>query len=142
MIEKEKHILAFERYFALGDERTYSKLAKVLPVSVTAIKTWANSFGWKERAHLRDLNNTKELKKQSDKTVVATKADYRRDIKNSLLIIKKTILSAVDPQTKKLNITTKTPSDINALSAAYERLCKLDLLLVGEATDRTEAWYH
>ena len=69
---------------------------------------------------------------------MATKADYRKDIRDSLKIIRATILSAVDPATKKLNISTKTPADINALSAAYERLAKLDLLLVGEATDRTE----
>lgn len=134
MKETMKHLDAFEEYVRLGVNRSYKNLGKKLGVSHTSVNKWGVSFNWQDRVRLRDIENSKQIAKKTDKTVVATKANFRKDINDSLQIIRDTIMSALDPVTGILNIKTKTANDINALAAAYEKLAKLDLLLVGENT--------
>lgn len=136
MIETPKHLIAFEKYLGMGENRSFTELARAMSCSRTSVKNWANAFAWKERVNLRDIENAKEIAKKTDRTIIATKARYRRDIENHLRLIKATILTAVDPATKTLKVATKTPSDINALTLSYDRLAKLDLLLIGEDTER------
>jgi len=124
MRETKKHLDAFEEYVLLGSYRSYANLAISLSVSKVSIG----------RVSLRDIANSKQIAKVTDRSIVATKANYRKDIEDNMKIIRATILSAIDPITKRLNITTKTPGDINALTNAYEKLAKLDLLLIGEST--------
>lgn len=135
MLEKKKHLDAFEEYIALGDDRNFTKLSKRIDVSQLTIGKWAKEFNWQERANLRDIENARQIAKITDRSIVATKAKYRKDIEENMQILRDTIKSAIDPVSKKLGVKTKTPKDINSLVAAYEKLAKLDLLLVGENTD-------
>ena len=136
MRETKKHMDAFEEYVRLGDERSHAKLAKIVNASKSSVGKWAASFNWIERVKLRDIANAKQIAKITDRSIVATKANYRKDIEDTMKIVKATILSAVNMTTKKLNVSTKTPSDINQLTSAYEKLAKLDLLLIGEDTEK------
>lgn len=138
MKETLRHTEIFEYYYAQGSGRSLQKVADKFAISRQSLSKWLKNFNWRERIRMRDIENAKEIAKRADITIVATKADYRKDIKNSLLIVKKIILTAVDSKTKQLKIEAKTPADIKALISAQETLYKLDLLLVGEATDRTE----
>ena len=136
MRETKKHMDAFEEYVLLGDTRSHANLARIVNVSKASIGKWASAFNWPERAKLRDIANAKQIAKITDRSIVATKANYRKDIEDTMKIVKATILSAVNMTTKKLNVSTKTPSDINQLTSAYEKLAKLDLLLIGEDTEK------
>ena len=52
--EQPHHRKAFERYYALGDQRTYARLAAEIGVDVSTLKLWGRSFGWSQRIGERD----------------------------------------------------------------------------------------
>jgi len=57
---------AFERYYELGEKRSYEKVADELGVAVSTVKLWGKSFNWTERVQDRDLQVTREV---ADRTV-------------------------------------------------------------------------
>ena len=123
MKETLRHREAFEYYYGLGNKRSYPKVASKFTVSRTSIKKWSKAFNWLERIELRDINNAKKLEDKTDESVVNSKADYRA-------LIRKT----VDLYKKKLDdgkIIISRPQDLDTL-------VKLDLNLMGEATERGE----
>lgn len=123
MKETLKHKEAFEYYYGLGDQRSYPAVARKFTVSVTSIKKWAKAFNWQERVEQRDIENARRLEEKTNETVVATKATYRKIIK-----------AAIGRWVKRFQggeIDVESVWDL-------ERLVKLDLLLMGEPTDRSE----
>jgi transposase len=145
MKETSQHTRAYQFWYDLGVTRSYPQVAHKFHVSTTSIKKWAKAHGWIERARLQDIQNTKtELEKianqkiKQEKDLISVKDAYRKDIDNTLKIIKDTILSAVNKDTKKLNVKAETPSDINALATAYEKLAKLDILLSEDEIPKVE----
>lgn len=149
MDETSRHIKAFDFFYNDGITRSYPQVARYFDVSTTSVKKWAKQFGWQQRAkdkvlevaakeaeHVAKIEEEKRLKAEQDS--LSPKEAYRKDIENTLKIIKATILSAVDPKTKTLNIKAETPADINALTSAYEKLTKLDILLSEDDTPKVE----
>ena len=92
MIERPKHIEAFEYYYSLGNKRTLKKVSEKYSCSIPNIKKWSRAFNWQERVKLRDIENSKalenKLKPKTNKIIVNTKADYRAEIKSQLNILK------------------------------------------------------
>ena len=124
MNETLRHRQAFDYYYGLGDKRSYSQVAEKLHVSDTSIAKWSKAHDWGSRVEQRDIENARRIEKKTDDTIVNTKARYRK-------IIKALIAKAVD-KIKKGELDPETIQDV-------ERLAKLDLLLMGEATERTES---
>jgi len=131
MKETLRHKEIFELYYAMEDKRSLSKLRKKLmspecPLNAPSLKTlkrWSKAFNWQDRIELRDIDNGKKLEAKTDKAVVNSKADYRA-------LIRKT----VDLYKKKLDdgkIIISRPQDLDILA-------KLDLTLMGEATEGME----
>jgi len=123
MKEVLKHKEAFEYYYSLGDKRSYPQVAFKFTVSRTSIKKWSKAFNWQDRIVQRDIENGKELSKKVNNNIVNSKADYRALIRQT-----------VDLYKQKLNdgkIIINRPQDL-------ETLVKLDLNLMGEATDITD----
>jgi len=125
-IEREsfRHAEAFNYYYSMGSLRTMKQVAAKYGVSLTAVKKWSQAFDWSNRIELRDVENARRLEKKVDTAVVNAKASYRKIIQ---LSISKFVLQL---QAQKVNI--ETIQDL-------ERLIKLDLLLMGEATERSSA---
>jgi hypothetical protein len=123
MTETLKHKEAFEHYYASGATRSLRYTAGVQGVSIKSIGAWSREFDWPSRVEQRDMQNAKRLQKATDDTVVAVKAKYRK-------IVQAAIGKFVQGlQTDAIAVETVTD---------LERLIKLDLLLMGEATDKTE----
>lgn len=59
--EKEHHKQAFETYYGLGLKRTYKAVADKYEVSVSTIKNWSRSFGWRDRIVERDAAITRQV---------------------------------------------------------------------------------
>ncbi|HEX5133442.1 MAG TPA: hypothetical protein VFX92_13285 [Candidatus Krumholzibacteria bacterium] len=64
--EQPHHVRAFEHYYALGEQRSYGRVAVEFSVATSTVKLWARSFGWQERARERDLEIAREV---ADRTV-------------------------------------------------------------------------
>ena len=118
MQESLRHREAFEYYYSLGVGRSIPQVALEYSVSVAGAKKWSKSFNWQERVVQRDIELSKGLEKKTNTTILNEKANYRR-------IIKETIA-------KMGEITVNNAKDLDAL-------VKLDLLLMGEATEKSEA---
>ena len=120
MKEKLKHIEAFNYYYILSDKRTLQLVATKFTVSRQSISKWKREFKWQERIEKRDINNGKKLEAKTDKAIVNSKADYRALIKK--------VVKRFEEKLKDGKIRIERPEDLNVMA-------KLDLLLMGEATD-------
>ena len=123
MKETLQHTEAFEYYYGLGDKRSQRLVAGKYGVSGKTIAKWSKAFNWQERIELRDMENSRLLEKKTNNTIVNEKANYRKLIK-----------AAISTFVGNLNA-----GKVDVLSVQdMERLVKLDLLLMGEATERDE----
>jgi len=149
MKETPEHIQIFELYYAMGNSRSLEKLlnrlhqdgTKTAP-SMRTLKRWSNEFNWQQRVEQRDIENSKaledKLKPQTNKTIVNTKADYRAEIKTQLGILKAILNQAIKDIKENNIIRVSNTNELKDVVNSYEKLSKLDLLMMGEATDRTE----
>lgn len=117
MVETLQHREAFEYYYSLGENRGYREVAQKFDISLTAIGKWGKAFNWQERTVQRDIDISRGLEKKTNTTVLNEKANYRRIIKEAIAK-----MSGVDV----CNIKD------------LDTLVKLDLLLMGEATEKNE----
>ena len=117
MVETLQHKEAFEYYYSLGEARSLQQVAKRFTVSETSARKWSAAFNWQERVVQRDIEISKGLEKKTNTTILNEKANYRRIIKESISGIGE--------------IKINNPKDLDTL-------VKLDLLLMGEATEKTE----
>lgn len=119
--ETARHRDAFEFYYIMGDKRTLRAVAQEFTVSVQALARWNKDFDWQNRIKLRDRKIAEKVEKKTDDDIVKTKARYRKIIR--LLI---------DKANEKIKDGTLNPEDIQDV----ERMMKLDMLMLGEATER------
>ena len=71
MEESEKHIRAFEEYYA---SRNIVKVSKELHISRASLQKWKRVFGWKERCEERDKEINEQVQALMTPQWVATKA--------------------------------------------------------------------
>ena len=145
MKETPEHIEIFELYYAMGENRSLENLHQKYPndtPKIDALKKWSKAFNWQQRVEQRDIENSKaledKLKPQTNKTIVNTKADYRAEIKTQLGILKAILNQAIKDIKENNIIRVSNTNELKDVVNSYEKLSKLDLLMMGEATDRTE----
>ena len=80
MEEREHHKKAFEFYYALGEARSYRKVAEEFGVSLGTVKLWGRSFDWKGRIAERDAEVARAMADRS------MKEGMERSIRNSKII--------------------------------------------------------
>lgn len=117
MVETLQHKEAFEYYYSLGDSRSFKLVESKFKVSNMSVARWSKAFNWQERITQRDIEISKGLEKKTNTTILNEKANYRRIIKESISGIGE--------------IKINNPKDLDTL-------VKLDLLLMGEATEKSE----
>lgn len=120
--ESAVHREAFELYYALGADRNFSEVARRIKQSPGAVAGWSQAFGWQKRLAYRE-------KLVAD--LVAQKAieDEARSRADALKICRAIeIRFAQDLQLGKAEIT----------ASDFEKAVKLELLLRGKATERSE----
>lgn len=131
VIKKEtlKMAQAFEYYYTLGDDRSLGKVAEHFGVTQTTIENWSTSFNWQERVYQRDMSVAQRMQEKTVKEIANTKANYR-----------KIISVAVKEFVKKLTRSDEEGGCAVDLTKIQdlERLVKLDLLLMGEITERKD----
>lgn len=123
MKEKLKHKEAFEYYYSLGEKRSLKKVALQYTCSIPGVKKWSMAFNWQDRIELRDIDNGKKLEAKTNKAVVNSKADYRALIRK--------VVKEFEQKLKDKKIRISSPGDLTEMA-------KLDLLMMGESTERGE----
>ena len=117
MVESLRMKEAFEYYYSLGDKRSLQQVAKKFTVSETSARKWSAAFNWQERVVQRDIEISKGLEKKTNTTILNEKANYRRIIREAIAS-----MGTIEPKNAK----------------DLETLVKLDLLLMGEATEKND----
>lgn len=122
--ENEMQSRAFELYYGLGDARSLKKVADTIGRTERTVAGWSRSFNWVARVTQRNIENSQSIKDGGiNPQLTDVRAKYRIIINNFMAELSKRVL--------KGEIKVRNVQD-------FERLVKLDLLLMGEVTDRTE----
>ena len=128
MEETLKHIKAFNLYYVMGEDRSLKKLLKKLDhnhttaiPSLGALKSWSRSFHWQERIKQTDAEVSKILKEKLKETAAYSKEGYRKLVKE--------VVDQFKEKLKDKKIKLSKPQDII-------EMIKLDLVMMGESTDR------
>ena len=145
MKENPNHIKVFELYYAMGSDRSLAKLCQKYPndmPKLITLKSWSKAFNWQERVEQRDIENSKalqdKLKPETNKIIVNTKADYRAEIKTQLGILKAILNKTIKDIKEGVIIDIANTGDLKDVVNSYEKLCKLDLTIMGEVTEITD----
>ena len=138
MRETIKHTEAYEYYYNLSDKRSLRSVARKFNVSVQSISKWNKNFNWQKRVEQRDIENAKSLEKKTNQTVVNSKADYRAEIKSQLGILKALLNKVIKDIKEGSAFNIVNVNELKDIINSYEKLSKLDLLMMGEATEKGE----
>ena len=134
-----KHQTEFDYYYKLGNHRSYRLVAEQFKKTERTINRWAQDENWQFRVQQRDIDIAKEDEKRVIEEVLDEKARARKDIKaqtDMLRIEISSILKQIKESKGAAFFQVKNIYEFNQLTLIYERLTKLDLLLVGEDTER------
>lgn len=120
-IETKRHIEALDLLYRLGGGAATNELAwlvaKEVGIAERTFWDWFKAFRWRERMDKRNKLVDAELEKKSVRDAVQAKADYRSLITDMIAKLR----AAFDRGEIPLNSV-----------AEFEKLIKLDLLLMGE----------
>ena len=122
--ENELQSRAFEMYYGLGDRRSLRAVAETIGRTERTVAGWSRSFNWVARVTQRNIENSQNKREEAINTQLTdVRAKYRVIINNFMAELSRRVI--------KGEIKIRNIQD-------FERLVKLDLLLMGEATDRIE----
>ena len=116
---------AFEIYYQLGDKRSLRAVAEKVGRTERSVAGWSRSFNWVDRVSQREIEEAKYSDNMDEilAQTVASKTSYRIMISN--------LMKDVSRRIARGELTIRNIQD-------YERMVKLDLLLMGEATERQD----
>ena len=126
--ENEVHRDAFELYYSLGDYVSVRKKAHIVEeefgIAYSTVFRWKDRFNWDDKKRLRDIENRKQIEAITNQLVVETRMDLFDVVKKSIQDYKERI---------DLGELIKISNTVD-----LDRMVKLCLLLIGDATERTE----
>ena len=120
--ETGQHRAAFELWYALGADRSLSEVARRSKVHVSSVANWSAAFGWEKRLLAREKLVADLLAQKAVEDEVRSKSDALK------------ICRAI--QIKFVEHLRSGKAIIEA--GDFEKAVKLELLLRGKATDRSE----
>ena len=133
LIAKDK---AFEKYYALGEGRTLSKLHDLLSrkypkqcPSYPTLKNWAKSGNWRDRVLLRNNAVRDGLEKAAAETVVEAKINELAQLStayNEIEAVKPLIINTLQSEM----VSKIVPESTQELASLYNALSRLDSVQV------------
>ena len=115
--ENEKQKAAFDLYYSMGDKRTIEAVANHIGMTSRTVGEWSRRFNWRDRVNQREIEDATAQGGKAN-SVIDAKAEYRQ-------IIRALVASFVKDY-KDGKIKIKNIQD-------FERIVKLDLMLLGDA---------
>ena len=123
---KNKAEFLYLLYLYMGPARSLNRLAEDvartdLRTSLTQLKRYSSKYDWQTRVQEYDLGKAHEIKERTTLELIAEKTKFRRIIQDCIAQFVKNF--------------NENGVNINSVSD-FEKLVKLDLLLMGEATEQ------
>lgn len=123
--ETKKHLDAFEIFYKLGAERSHKKVAEECKKSIHWVNAVARHFKWSKRVKDRDQKVSDRLLDSVDDALVAAKKD-NLDIIHAVKVMLSNKLKQLDQENRTMDVSL----------TEFERLAKLELLMLGDPTER------
>ena len=148
MKEELKHKEIFEQYYIMGKDRSLKKLLDKLhrdstgtAPSLRTLKSWSKAFNWQERIEQRDIEISRGLEDKTNETIINIKSGFKAEIKVQLNIFKvmlNRLIKKFKDSKEDETIEIKKIEDLKVVTDSYEKLIKLYLTLIGEASEIEE----
>lgn len=121
-VESREQLEAFELYYSLGLDRSLQIVADKVGKNVRTVSGWRSKYEWDDRVAQRELEVARNAGlNELHKETLAIRTMYRKAIN--------TLLMQADKDIKEGKLQIENVEDL-------ERVIKLDLLLMGEPTER------
>lgn len=156
--ENELTLKGFEIYYNQGLKRSYRQTAKEVSVTIPTIFNWSKKFNWQARIKERNNEFSNDLKEATTNNVIGIKVRYS----NAVASLVKDFLSYCDEMKKQYEMKRREWNKKNMIYRQnraknpdpgpkpkpftiikditdLEKIVKLELLLLGESTDRKES---
>jgi len=116
---------AFEIYYQMGDKRSLRAVSEKIDRTERTVAGWSRAFSWVDRVSQREIEENKNNADNNSilAQTVDAKTKYRIMLNNLLAMASRKIASG--------ELKIRNVQDL-------ERVVKLDLLLMGESTEREE----
>ena len=117
--ETEAQKQAFDLYYGMGEKRSLEAVANACGRSARTIGEWSRKFSWKDRIVQREIEDATNQGSVAN-SVIDAKAEYRKIIR--------ALVAGFVKDYKAGKVKIKNIQD-------FERVVKLDLMLLGEAPE-------
>lgn len=117
---------AFEIYYQLGDKRSLRAVADQVGRTERTIAGWSRAFSWVDRVKQREIEDARNNALSSSALNSQT-----TDVKTRYRIMINNLMAHASKKIALGELKIRNVQD-------FERVVKLDLLLMGEATDRQD----
>ena len=117
---------AFEIYYQLGDKRSLRAVAEHVGRTERTVAGWSRAFSWVDRVSQREIEDAKN--NATDKATLDSKTT---DIKTRYRIMINNLMAMASRKIASGELKIRNVQD-------FERVVKLDMLLMGEVTERGE----
>ena len=115
---------AFETYYHLGDKRSLKKVAEQIDRTERTVAGWSRTYSWADRVKQREIEDA--MNEGVNRLNAQT-----TDIKTRYRILINSLMTKASQKVADGSLAIRNIQDL-------ERVVKLDLLLMGEATDRQD----
>lgn len=117
---------AFEIYYQLGEQRSLRKVADKVGRTERTVAGWSRTFNWVDRVNQREIEDAKN--NATDKALLNSQTT---DVKTRYRIMINNLMAMASRKIAKGELSIRNVQD-------FERVVKLDMLLMGEITERGE----
>lgn len=118
---------AFEIYYQLGADRSLRRVAEKVKRTERTVAGWSRAFNWVDRVSQREIEDSKN--NALDKAMLNS---HTTDVKTRYRIMINNLMAKASKKIASGELTIRNVQD-------FERVVKLDLLLMGEITERGES---
>lgn len=114
---------AFEIYYHLGDKRSLKQVAERIERTERTVAGWSRAYNWVDRVKQREIEDAKNMGGNALNSQTT-------DVKTRYRILLNNLIAKASQKIAKGELAIRNIQDL-------ERVLKLDLLLMGEATENT-----
>lgn len=114
---------AFELYYHMGDKRSLRAVAEKIERTERTVAGWSRSYNWVDRVKQREIEDARNLGGNALNSQTT-------DVKTRYRILMNNLIAKASKNIAEGKLAIRNVQDL-------EKVVKLDLLLMGEATDNT-----
>lgn len=116
---------AFEIYYHMGDKRSLRAVADKVERTERTIAGWSRAFSWVDRVKQREIEDARNMGGEALNSQTT-------DVKTRYRILMNNLMARASTKIVEGTLGIRNIQDL-------ERVVKLDLLLMGESTDRQDS---